>query len=287
MSKVDLISRQWCDIVFEGRNKEYGAYRLRAHAGVRNLKALITLLIVIAIVGVLIAVKTVVSNAIESKNLDKNTGTTLAQLEEKQEEKKEEKKEIKIEYEQPQQEKVAVKASIQLTVPKIEDDAVVDETKELKSQEEVFDKKNFAVAASNYEGDGEGGINIDDLKENQKAGGTEVAAPPKEEEVVDNAVVEVPATFPGGESALLAYVAKNLKYPAIALEQELQGVVVLKFEVGKDGSVSRIKIIKGLSSECDKAAADVVKKLPRFSPAKQQGHPVPVWFTLPIRFQIQ
>ena len=107
MSKVDLISRQWCDIVFEGRNKEYGAYRLRAHAGVRNLKALITLLIVIAIVGVLIAVKTVVSNAMESKNLDKNTGTTLAQLEEKQEEKKEEKKEIKIEYEQPQQEKVA------------------------------------------------------------------------------------------------------------------------------------------------------------------------------------
>ena len=91
MSKVDLISRQWCDIVFEGRNKEYGAYRLRAHAGVRNLKALITLLIVIAIVGVLIAVKTVVSNAMESKNLDKNTGTTLAQLEEKQEEKKEDK----------------------------------------------------------------------------------------------------------------------------------------------------------------------------------------------------
>ena len=286
MSKVDLISRQWCDIVFEGRNKEYGAYRLRAHAGVRNLKALITLLNVIAIVGVLIAVKTVVSNAMESKNLDKNTGTTLAQLEEKQEEKKEEKKEIKIEYEQPQQEKVAVKASIQFTVPKIVEDAAFEETKELKSQEEVT-KSTISIAAADYEGDAGGGINIDDLKENQKAGGTEVAAPPKEEEVVDNAVVEVPATFPGGESALLAYVAKNLKYPAIALEQELQGVVVLKFEVGKDGSVSRIKIVKGLSSECDKAAADVVKKLPRFSPAKQQGHPVPVWFTLPIRFQIQ
>ena len=148
-------------------------------------------------------------------------------------------------------------------------------------------KSTISIAAADYEGDAGGGINIDDLKENQKAGGTEVAAPPKEEEVVDNAVVEVPATFPGGESALLAYVAKNLKYPAIALEQELQGVVVLKFEVGKDGSVSRIKIVKGLSSECDKAAADVVKKLPRFSPAKQQGHPVPVWFTLPIRFQIQ
>lgn len=287
MSKVDLISRQWCDIVFEGRNKEYGAYRLRAHAGVRNLKALITLLIVIAIVGVLIVVKTVVSNAMESKNLDKNTGTTLAQLEEKQEEKKEEKKEIKIEYEQPQQEKVAVKASIQFTVPKIVEDAAFEETKELKSQEEVT-KSTISIAAADYEGDAGGSLNIDDLKENQKAGGSsEVVAPPKEEEVVDNAVVEVPATFPGGEGALLSFIAKNLKYPSIALEQELQGVVLLKFEVGKDGSVSRIKIVKGLSSECDKAAADVVKKLPRFSPAKQQGHPVPVWFTLPIRFQIQ
>ena len=285
MSKVDLISRQWCDIVFEGRNKEYGAYRLRAHAGIRNLKALITLLIIICAVGVIIAVKTVVSNTIESRNLDKNTGTTLAQLEEKQEEKKEEKKEIKVEYEQPKEQKVAVKASIQFTVPKIVEDNAFEETKELKSQEEVT-KSSIAIAAADYEGDATGGINIDDLKENQRAGGTDVA-PPKEEEVVDNAVVEVAATFPGGESALLGFIAKNLKYPNIALEQELQGTVILKFEVGKDGSVSRIKIVKSLSPECDKAATDVVKKLPRFSPAKQQGHPVPVWFTLPIRFQIQ
>ena len=285
MSKVDLISRQWCDIVFEGRNKEYGGYRLRAHAGIRNLKALITLLIVIFAVGVLLAVKTVVSNTIESRNLDKNTGTTLAQLEEKQEEKKEEKKEIKIEYEEPKVEKVAVKASIQFTVPKIVEDQNFEEAKELKSQEEVT-KSSIAIAAADYEGDATGGINIDDLKENQKAGGTEVA-PPKEEEVVDNAVVEVAATFPGGESALLAFIGKNLKYPEIALEQELQGTVILKFKVEKDGTIQHVKIVKSLSPECDKAAIDVVKKLPRFAPAKQQGHPVAVWFTLPIRFQIQ
>ena len=284
MSKVDLISRQWCDIVFEGRNKEYGAYRLRAHAGIRNLKALISLLILIATVSVLIIVKTVITNVIEAnKDHSKDTGVELSQLEQKKEEKKEEKKKVEIEYEEPQQ-KVQVKASIQFTVPKIVDDDKVDESKTLKSQEEVT-KSNISIAAADYEGDGAGGINIDDLKDNQQAGGT--SAPPAEEEVVDNAIVEVPASYPGGENAILAFVAKNLKYPSIALEQDLQGVVVLKFEVKKDGSIGKIKIVKSLSKECDQAAADVVSKLHRFTPAKQQGHPVPVWFTLPIRFQIQ
>ena len=106
-------------------------------------------------------------------------------------------------------------------------------------------------------------------------------------EVVDNAIVEVPATYPGGEAALLNFVSKNLVYPAIAQEQELQGVVVLRFKVDVDGSVSTVKVEKSLSRECDQAAADVVKKLHRFVPAKQQGHPVPVWFRLPIRFRIQ
>ena len=284
MSKVDLISRQWCDIVFEGRNKEYGAYRLRAHAGIRNLKALITLLIFLAAVGALVIVKTVITNAIEAnRDHDKDAAVELSKLAEKKEEKKEEKKKVEIEYEEPQQ-KVQVKASIQFTVPKIVDDDKVDESKTLKSQEEVT-KSNISIAAADYEGDGAGGINIDDLKDNQQAVGT--SAPPAEEEVVDNAIVEVPASYPGGENAILAFVAKNLKYPSIALEQDLQGVVIVKFEVKKDGSIGMIKIVKSLSKECDQAAAEVVSRLHRFTPAKQQGHPVPVWFTLPIRFQIQ
>lgn len=110
---------------------------------------------------------------------------------------------------------------------------------------------------------------------------------PKEPEAVDNALVEVQATYPGGEAALLSFVSKNLVYPAIAQEQELQGTVVLRFIVGTDGSVSNIKIEKSLSRECDQSAANVVKKLHRFVPAKQDGHPVPVWYRLPIRFRIQ
>ena len=179
-------------------------------------------------------------------------------------------------------EKVQVKQSIQFTVPKIEDDALVDETKEVKRQDEVS-KSTISIAAQDYAGDGKGGINIDDLKDNQQAGGTQV---PKEEEITANELVEQPAVYPGGDAAILKFIADNLVYPSIAQDQGLQGTVVLKFTVDKTGSVCDIVISKSLSRECDKAAVECVSKLKRFTPARQQGHPVPVKYTLPIRFRL-
>lgn len=286
MSKVDLASRDWCEMVFEGRNKEYGAYRHRANKGKFQLRAIIIVILMIAAIVAFIFAKSAVEAAInKGKDIEIETTVELQELK-KDEPKKEEKKreEPKLEYEKPL-EKVAVKSSIQFTVPKIVDDAHVDHSKELKTQDELT-KSKFAIASQDYINETGGtGINIDDLKENQQAGGTSV--PPKEPEVVDNAIVEVPATYPGGEAALLSFVSKNLVYPAIAQDQELQGTVILRFKVDVDGSVSAVKIEKSLSRECDEAAADVVRKLKRFVPAKQQGHPVPVWFRLPIRFRIQ
>lgn len=283
MSKIDLASREWCDLVFEGRNREYGAYRARANKGKFQLRALIFVLILIAAIIAFLIAKNAVEAAIEkNRALEGDMVTELSQLKKEEPKKEEKKNEPELKYEEPK-EKVKVKASIEFTVPKIVDDDKIDHSKELKTQDEVT-KSSFAIASQDYAGDGDGGINIDDLKDNQSAGGTSV---PKEEEVVDNALVEVQATYPGGEAALLAFIGKNLIYPQIALEQELQGKVILRFQVKADGSVGDIVIQKSLSRECDQAAKDVVKKLKRFIPAKQQGRPVPVWFTLPISFQIQ
>ncbi len=284
MSKIDLASREWCDLVFEGRNREYGAYRARANKGKFQLRALIFVLIIIAAIIAFLIAKNAVEAAIEkNRALDGEQVTELSQLKKDEPKKEEKKKEPELKYEEPKQEKVKVKASIEFTVPKIVDDDKVDHSKELKTQDEVT-KSSFAIASQDYAGDGEGGINIDDLKDNQTAGGTST---PKEEEVVDNALVEVQASYPGGEAALIAFISKTLVYPQIAVEQDLQGTVILRFRVNADGSVGDIIVKKSLSRECDQAAADVVKKLKRFIPAKQQGHPVPVWFTLPIRFQLQ
>lgn len=281
MAKIDLISREWCDMVFEGRNKEYGAYRLRAAAGKRNMRSILLLALGIAAVAVILIVNNVVQNALKSGREANETITAISQL--KKEEKKEEKKQEKLEYEKPVEEKVAVKASIQFTVPKIVNDNEVVADKKLKAQDEVT-KSSFAVASQDYAGDSKNGINIDDLKDNQSAGGTTI--PPKEEEIYEN-IVEQPAQFPGGESALQNYISKNTKYPSIAQEQGLEGTVHLRFVVEKDGRVGDVMVIKSLSKECDREAVRVIKSLPRFTPARQQGHPVRVYYTIPVRYQLQ
>lgn len=90
--------------------------------------------------------------------------------------------------------------------------------------------------------------------------------------------------FPGGEAALLAYVASQTKYPEQAIRDSVQGVVLLRFVVLENGHVGKVQIIKSLESHCDAEAKRVVKSLPRFIPGKQQGKAVRVWYTFPIRF---
>jgi protein TonB len=238
-------------------------------------------LVGIIVLVVLVLIKSAVSSVIEAnRDITVEMETSLSELK-KEEPKKEEKKvEIKQEYKPKEIQKVAVKASIAFTVPDIVDQ--VDETKALKTQDEVT-RQNIAIASQDYVGDSEDGINIDDLKDNQMAGGDEV---PDEEEIIDG-FVEQDAEFPGGQAALLKFIRDNTKYPAIALEQDLQGVVMLRFVVERDGSVGEVQIRKGLSAECDREAIRVVKSFPRFIPAKQNGRPVRKWFTVPVRFVIQ
>ncbi len=178
---------------------------------------------------------------------------------------------------------MAVKASIQFTVPKIVDDDKVVKEQQLKNMDELITSK-AAIGSQTYKGDVGGTVNIDDLKDNQQAGGTD--APDEDRDKV-YAVVEQPASFPGGEGALLALIGKNIRYPASALEQEIQGVVLLRFVVLENGEVGDVKITKGIDPACDKEAVRVVQSLPRFIPGKQQGRAVKSYFNLPIRFQIQ
>ena len=279
MAKIDLISKQWCELVFEGRNKSYGAYKLRSEAGLRQRNALIAVCIGIAVLAMI----PFIVRMAEREDANDESYTEVMQMAELKKEKKEEKKEEKIEvkYQKPL-EKVAVKASIQLTAPVIKDDSQVDKDAELKNMEELMNAK-ADIAATTYKGDEGGTVNIDDLKENQTVGGT--AGQEMEEEVFT--VVEQPPAFPGGENALLKYISDHLKYPQIALEQEIQGVVLLRFVVLPNGAVGDVFVVQGLDSNCDREAVRVVKSLPRFNPGRQQGKPVSVWFTLPIRFQIQ
>jgi protein TonB len=98
--------------------------------------------------------------------------------------------------------------------------------------------------------------------------------------------VEERPVFPGGNSALLKYISEHTIYPAEALENNIEGRVFLRFVVASDGSVKRIEIIRGLNPLLDAEAIRVVSTLPAWKPGRQNGIAVPVWFTIPVTFKI-
>jgi protein TonB len=98
--------------------------------------------------------------------------------------------------------------------------------------------------------------------------------------------VEEMPEYPGGTTALLKFINDNLVYPEAAIENHIQGRVVLKFVVMPDGSVNRIEVLRGIDSLLDNEALKVIKTLPGFKPGKQNGVPVPVWFTIPVTFKL-
>ena len=99
--------------------------------------------------------------------------------------------------------------------------------------------------------------------------------------------VEQMPQFPGGEAALMRYVASHMKYPPMAEEQGIQGKCIVQFVVTSTGYIGEVKVVRSLSPDCDNEAKRVVRSLPRFTHGKQNGQPVNVWYTLPLTFKLQ
>jgi protein TonB len=117
-----------------------------------------------------------------------------------------------------------------------------------------------------------------------------IYSPPVTEEIEETepfTFVEEPPMFPGGNSALLKFIAENTVYPAEALENSIQGKVFIKFAVSADGSVKRLEITRSVHPLLDEEAKRVVSTLPKWKPGKQNGKPVPVWYSVPVTFEIR
>ncbi|HOY04423.1 MAG TPA: energy transducer TonB [Saprospiraceae bacterium] len=109
----------------------------------------------------------------------------------------------------------------------------------------------------------------------------------KEDETYDTYGVNKMPGFPGGERDLMTYLGKNIEYPTLAKEANIEGIVVLGFIVGKDGSINDVKILKDIGGGCGKEALRVVSNMPAWVPGEANGHAVKVRFTLPVRFRLQ
>lgn len=278
MAKIDLISNEWADIVFQGRNKVYGAYQLRRGTGKRNIWAMVFVAAVAAVTYLGLAAY----NSYQAAQKAKFEAEMEASLIETKKEAKVEKK-----IETPKVEQVQkvekVKSSIAFTPPVIKKDSEVKPEEEMKTQDELKETKT-AIGAF-------------DVKGNDESGGTvlkaveEIATPePPKQEAEQNKVfdvVEQQPQFPGGMGALNQWLGSNIKYPAMAAENGIEGRVIVQFVVERDGSVSGVHVVRGVDSSLDKEATRVVAQMPKWIPGKQNGSAVRVKYTVPVTFRLQ
>ena len=276
MAKIDLTSRDWVEMVFEGRNKEYGAYRLRKNAGKRNMYSLITIFIAaLAIWACIGLVKFVESR---TKKVAVTSVAELSAL--NQPKKKAEVKQKQVKIEQPEKVVERVKSSVKFTAPVIKKHEEVKPEDELKTQDELMNTKT-AIGALDVKGNDDANGEVLKIKE-------AVAQPepkPEPEKVFD--VVEQMPSFPGGPQALMQWLSENVRYPVVAQENGVQGRVVVSFVVERDGSITDVKVVRSVDPSLDKEAARVVKSMPRWIPGKQNGQAVRVKYNVPVAFRLQ
>ena len=275
MAKLDLVSNEWTDLVFEGRNQAYGAYKLRKGTTERNIWSII----IVALASVLLFLGLQLQKMAQANKTVENTqAVELAKLQEKKKEAKVEKKEI-IKTE-PEKVVEQVKSSVKFTAPVIKKDEEVKEEDEIKLDE--VEKSDKAVGAFNVQGNDEVGGEVLKAKEEIKA-----PEPPKVEEEKVFDVVEQMPSFPGGNTALMKFLNENIHYPVVAQENGVQGRVVVSFVVERDGHITDVQIARSVDPSLDKEAQRVVKSMPKWIPGKQNGSAVRVKFNVPVSFRLQ
>ncbi|HUX56157.1 MAG TPA: energy transducer TonB [Bacteroidales bacterium] len=245
------------DIVFEERNKEYGAYSIR--------KKYHRTVIVAMLIGILILGTAVITPYLNAKAL------------ENREKRKERQVEIKMENLDQPTETVAPPpppppppsgvAHQQKYIPPEVVDSIKPEMVQLMTADEVVEIQNEEVVEV-----------IEVIKEEVQ----EVEAEPEPFVVVE----EMPM-FPGGDSELLKFIMEHTNYPEVAKENNIQGRVIIRFCVTSKGGVNQVSVLKGVDPELDAEAVRVVNTLPAFKPGKQGGKPVPVWYMVPITFTLK
>ena len=277
MSKIDLISNEWTDLVFEGRNQSYGAYQLRKGTAKRNVWALI----IVGLAAALLYLGLQLQKMAEANKKVENTqAVALAKLNTEKKEAKVEKKEII--KQEPEKVVEQVKSSVKFTAPIIKKDSEVKEEDEIKLDE--VQKSDKAVGAFTVEGNDEVGGAVLKAKE-------DIAAPEPPKHVVEETkiftVVEQMPMYPGGDGALMGYLRDNIHYPTVAAENGVQGRVVVGFVVERDGSITDVKILRGVDPSLDREAMRVVKSMPKWTPGKQNGSAVRVKYQVPVSFRLQ
>ncbi len=276
---VDLSSREWCDLIFDGKNKQFGAYELREKSDARHNKAVLLVIIFFIVVALLLSLLNFALEKAAADITDEASQEMVAvDMGEKEEEPEEE--QVKMEEEKPEALPEEILNTMKVTELQIANDEDVKAEDEIKSQDELLNAQP-AIGSVDFD---KGTDDLNVIREHKDEIIVEKKEPEKEE--VFRAVEQMPQ-FPGGDAELMKYLSKNIKYPTMAMENNIQGRVVVQFVVTKTGSIGEVKVIRSVDPDLDREAIRVCKSLPKFIPGKMNGQAVNVWYTLPVNFKLQ
>jgi len=246
------------DIVFEDRNKEYGAYELRRRYSKRGAIALsISIFILFTAVGVpLIASMMNKNEFLRYVAIDGPNVMSKIDIE-------------KVVVPPPLPPPAADLKEIKFVAPIIVD-SLTNEEKELATTDELISQPNTGQVDTTSQ---QTIVPVDDKKQEDLV-----------DETVDLFAVQEKPAFPGGDAELLKFVGSNTKYPVSAMEAGIQGTVHIRFVVAKNGSVGEAKVLRPIDPLLEEEALRVIKSMPKWTPGKNNGNPVNVWFIIPVKF---
>lgn len=279
---VDLSSKEWCDLVFEGKNKEFGAYELRTTSVQRHNKAVLytiigAILLVAAALGFMTVQQMIAERNIADAGEQEEVLIDMGETDEPEPE------EQKVEIKQPEVLPEEVLNTVKVTELKIVEDEKVKSEDEIKTQDELKETTTAFGQKDNDKGTEDRNVTRT-LKEEVVVEKKEPVKEVKEE--IFKSVEQMP-TFPGGDAALMKYLSSHINYPTMAQENNIQGKVIVQFVVTKTGKVGEVKVVRSVDKDLDREAVRVCKSLPNFVPGRQNGQPVSVWYTLPVTFKLQ
>ncbi len=258
--KLDLLKNQWLEIVFEGRNKIYGAYELRKTNGKTTLRSLI----IGGVIFIFLVSIPVLANLIPDGNDDAVLDQKLTTVKLPPKEKPKE----NLPPPPPPPPKVDQVKFVKPVVAKAEE-----VTEEPPKVEEIKDKK---IGAETIKGDPDAELTVEPVGN----GPSQVVE--EDNNIYNTAGIEVKPDFPGGLEKFYKFVGKNFQVPE---EEGLKGKVFVTFVVEKDGSLTDIKVIRDIGYGTGKEAMRVLRSCPKWNPGEQNGKKVRVLYSLPITIQ--
>ena len=252
------------DIVFEGRNQEYGAYVLRTEYDKRLMLIMFSLLAVIGLsYGTYIVIKNLPEEKLPPPPVDTSQFTVQAPPVEED-----------VPPPPPEEPPPPMEKTVAFTPPVVVDIPVEDQ---IPIQEDMDDTK---ASTETNETDN---VSFDFQPETNEVKEVEE----KEPEIYT--YVDEDPEFPGGYAAMMAFIQKNFNYPQVAIENNIQGKCYVKFVVKGDGTVSSVQVERGIAGcpECDKEAVRVVRMMPGWRAGKVNGKSVSTLYRLPINFALE